>query len=248
MKMDYPTQIEIDRAVERICDTALPQRESLPRFIRNMNTQLGIKYLFSGIYDVLILSGASFILVVSLFFSYIPRADDPTATLGAALFTFAPFLYMAVFALTLLKEYTNPGLPVKMTCKYTVYHLIAYRMLLFSLISGAVNTVYVLALCLRLDLPPLYFICLSLSALFIFSVLLLFSLYYARSKWPPLLTSVAWMAVNGVLWLACPGGYGALLLRIPLFVWVPAGIACGIVHLHHIKRLTTNRRPRHAFS
>lgn len=248
MRIDYPTQVEIDRAIEGICEAALPKRKSLLDFIRNMNTQLGVKYIFSGIYDVLILSAALFTLLAALFFNYIPRADDPTSTLGAAVFTFAPFLYMAVFTLALLKEYTNPGLPVKMTCKYTLNHLIAYRMLLFSLISGVVNTIYVLTLCLRMDLPPLYFICLSLSALFLFSVLLLACLYYARSKWPPLLLSAAWIAANAALWGIFPGSYGQLLMRIPLFVWLPTGIACAALYLHQIKKLTINRRSFHAFS
>lgn len=248
MRIDYPSQIEIDRAVETICDKALPRRESLLSFIRNMNAQLGLKYIFSGIYDVLLLSGAVFLVAIALCFKWLPQAEDVHSALGAALFAFAPFLYMAAFALTLLKESTNPGLPVKMTCKYTVYHLIAYRMLLFSFISGIANTAYVLVLCLRLDLPPLYFICLSLSALFLFSAMLLLSLYYARSKWPPLLLSAGWIAVNLILWRAFPVGYGSFLTRIPLFVWVPAGAACIVLYLYKLKKLTTNRRPSYAFS
>lgn len=248
MRIDYPTQIEIDRAVEGISEKALPQRESLFAFIRNMNTQLGLKYIFSGIYDVLILSGILFMLMIALSFNYLPQSENPTATLGAMLFTFSPFLYMAAFSLSLIKEYTTPGLSVKMTCKFTVYHLIAYRMLLFSVISGVLNTLYVLALCLRMELEPLYFICLSLSSLFIFSAMFLLALYYAHIKWPPLLLTVGWIAVNAVLWAVFPVGYGNFLMGIPVFVWIPAGIACVAFYLHQIKKLTTDRRLSYAFS
>lgn len=248
MKIDYPSQIEIDRAVSDICGAALPERESLFTFIRNMTTQLGIRYIFSGIYDVLALSAALFSGVIIFLAVAIPHAKQVTPALSSALFIFGPFFYMAAFILCLLKENTTPGLDIKMTCKYTLYHLLAYRMLAFSLLSGVVNTVYILILCARLQLSPLYFVCLSLSSLFIFSALLMTAIFYVRSKWAMGMISAGWMALNLGIGSAFPIQYGEFLLRIPLFVWIPAGAACVAIYLYKIKNLTTNRRTLYAFS
>ena len=248
MKMEYPSPIEIDREVESICTAALPERESLLAFIRHMTSQLGIRYIFSGIYDVLAFSAVLFAAAVLGITVKTFSAESAGPVLGSALFTLSPIFYMAMFVLSFLKESTMPGLDVKMACKYTVFHLIAYRMLAFSLLSGVSNTVYILILCARLKLPPLYYLCLSLSSLFLFSTLMMACLFRSRSRWAPALLSAAWLAVNLGIWSVFPVPYGAFLLRVPLFVSIPVGTVCAALYVHQIKNLTTNRRPVNALS
>ena len=109
-----------------------------------------------------------------------------------------------------------------MSCKYTMFHLVAFRMLAFSSISIVCNTIYILVISLKYQSIDFWsLLAVSFSSLFIFSVLFIYICYSGGQKnTAPYMFSIGWMGVNATLAACFGSNYEAFLTRIPGFLYV----------------------------
>ncbi len=220
MNIPYPSDNQIQAASQKICREALPQRETVISFVKNMTTHMGLKNIFYGTYDTMaiaILAFLAFGMVVPATFHTDSHMLDK---LTVFVFAFSPMLFMLLYSLSYWKELGESVYPIKMTCKYTVHHLLAYRMLAASLASVVFNGIYVAVLCKHLSIPGITMVCISFSALFLFSLLLIMTVLRFQSLWAVIALNIGWLVLNTILGGLEMEVYAIFLQAVPVGVWI----------------------------
>lgn len=247
MNIPYPRDEQIKTASQIICQKALPQKETIFTFIKNMTTHLGLKNIFAGTYDTIAIA-----LFVSLIIGIVAPISIRSSSnvqdeLTIFVFAFAPMLFMLMYALSYWKEYGEAVYQIKMTCKYTVHHLLAYRMLVTSFASVLINGIYVTVLCYHLSLPIIAMVSISLSSLFLFSLLLILTVLHFNSLCSVISLSIGWLLVNALIGFLFQREYVAILHAVPVGVWIIVDLALFGIYLNRCT-IYLNRRMTYANS
>lgn len=248
MKIEYPTNEQIEKSVGIICREGIEKRDTIFSFLKNMTFNLGIKNIFYGVYDVMLISLIVTGAVYTLFFfsvNNLPHAEEKIYLFS---FTFAPFMFALLFFLNFAKERTSDTFIIKMTCKYSFLHLLAYRMFVFSLLSVVVNSLYILVLFSDFKISFVTVISLSLSALFVYSLLLIAMLLKFSTLKPVIAFSVLWIAADILLYVYSRDFLMGLLKSVPLFVWMIIVAGAAILYFTSLPKLISKRRNEYAYS
>ena len=220
MNIPYPDEKRISEAVQSICDQAVPEQETVRSFLKNMTRSLGFRNIFRGTLDSALLTLTVCLLVGGgSLYALLEAPNGPALAAGAA-FALSPLMLLVLFALLTWKGRTDSLYAIQMTCKYTLHHLTAYRVFAASLLNIGFNGIYVLLLHRFLQISFFSILCISLSALFLFALLLIRTILHTPSAFGVLGLCAGWLAVNGGLFWAIPAAYGAFLQAVPVGVWL----------------------------
>lgn len=247
MNIEYPTVEERQSAIDKACDAALRRKETLPHFLYSMVKEVGWRNLFYDMYDVMAVGVFLFTFLGG--FIYVTCVNDrefgvfhaETVTTCVS-FVSSPLLYMALFLLTQWKERQSGTYEVKMACKYTANHLIAFRMFAFSLFSVVLNTVYLALLCDGINYNFFTSFSISFSSLFFFSLLLILLLLRSHSKIAPAAFSLGWLLLNGLAAGLAGEDYVLLAKGVPAAVYFVIGVLCVGLYSVLLTNFTTNRK------
>lgn len=220
MNIPYPDEKRISEAVRTICDQALPKQETVWSFLENMTRSLGFRNIFHGTLDSALLTLTVCLLVGGgSLYALLEAPNGPALAAGAA-FALSPLMLLVLFALLTWKGRSDGLYAIQMTCKYTLHHLTAYRVFAASLLNIGFNGIYVLLLHRFLQIHFFSILCISLSALFLFALLLIQTILRTPSVCGVLGLCAGWLAVNGGLFGIAPAAYGAFLQAVPVGVWL----------------------------
>lgn len=244
MKIPYPDDVQIQSISSEICKKALPKRTTVFEFIKNMYSGIGLRKLFLNSLDIAILSITVFIVAGIVFPSSITLAAEADK-LVIFLFGFSPLFFAINYGASLWKEHSFGTYAVKMTCRYTVQHLLAYRMLVSSLTGTILNGIYVVILCSRVELPLITMLCISFSSLFVFAMLLIILLLRYDSVISIVMLYGFWIFGNIVLSTLWPKMFITVLYAIPVGMWIIIDIALLTFFLNRYS-VYLNRRIRYA--
>ena len=231
MNIPYPREDQIQAASQKICREALPQRETIISFVKNMTTHMGLKNIFYGTYDTMVIAVSVFLAIGMAVPAILQTDPEMLNKLTVFVFAFSPMLFMMLYTLSYLKEVGESMYPIKMTCKYTVHHLLAYRMLAASLTSVMFNGVYVAVLCNRLAIPAISLVCISLSALFLYSLLLIMTVLRFHTLPALIGLCVGWLLVNAVIGGLALEIYAMFLQAVPVGVWIVLDIILAVTYV-----------------
>lgn len=248
MKIEYPTNEQIEKSVEIICREGIEKRDTIFSFLKNMTFNLGIKNIFYGVYDVMLISLIVTGAVYTLFFFWVNNLPNAEEKIYLFSFTFAPFMFALLFFLNFAKERTSDTFIIKMTCKYSFLHLLAYRMFVFSLLSVVVNSLYILVLFSDFKISFVTVISLSLSALFVYSLLLIAMLIKFSTVKPVIAFSVLWIAADILFYVYSKEFLMGFLKSVPLFVWIIIVAGAAILYFTSLPKLISKRRNEYAYS
>jgi len=213
MKIDYPSEHEIRASIEQVLDGGLPRRKSFFGFMKEMHAQLGNRIIFRDFGELLVI-GAVYLVAVVGAFAFVPVE----APIYGLLFMGSPLFLGGVSLLTLLDK--QEVFELEATCRYTIYQVLAYRMLVFASFSilANVGTVLVLAAVRgNIDLVPA--LAVTLSGLFVFAIGFLYVTKHRAQRWKQLGTIFCWVALNVSVAIWSDGLYEAMLLRLPYPVY-----------------------------
>ena len=220
MNIPYPDEKRISEAVQSICDQAVPEQETVRSFLKNMTRSLGFRNIFRGTLDSALLTLTVCLLVGGgSLYALLEAPNGPALAAGAA-FALSPLMLLVLFSLLTWKGRTDSLYAIQMTCKYTLHHLTAYRVFAASLLNIGFNGIYVLLLHRFLQISFFSILCISLSALFLFALLLIRIILHTPSAFGVLGLCAGWLAVNGGLFWAIPEAYRAFLQAVPVGVWL----------------------------
>lgn len=240
MNIEYPSDFEIEQSIDYICEKGKIKKDGFFVFLRDMTEGLGVANVFYGIRDAMLLAVSVFVLMCMGVMYFCDGENAHKAVIGT--FVLAPAVFTVMFLLSYIKEKTSETYQVKMTCKYTVNHLLAYRMFVFSLAGAAADTVYAVLVCAKTQLSFVMLLCVSLSSLFLFSLVLIFTVLRFNSVFAPVTVLAGWVILNSVLWLIFGDGYGVILQQIPLWIYILSASAGAAVYINRLAVLSDKRR------
>lgn len=220
MKIEYPTDIEVQQALDSICDKAIKRPPRIFSFLYDMVHSLGMRCIFYGTYDALCIS--FFIFLLTGFLLGHSLLTDPAGEIlvYAIVFSFAPMLFLLLSILSFWKEREEKLYSLKMVCKYTVKHLQAFRMLAASVIGFVSTTGYVIVLCHWMNIEALHILSVAYASLFIFSIIMVQIVLTKESLLSIALLGAAWLLLNVVCFVAAGEGYSLMLRAVPTALWI----------------------------
>ena len=241
MNMIELSREEKERAIELILSHGLTKPKSLWRHFTDMYRALGFRHLFLNTAQPIIISVALMIGFIALF----PLPYDQYKY--TVLFASAPVFFIFVVLLSETVERMSKLYELKMTCKYTVRHVAAFRVLCFSLMGTVLCTLA--NLFIRFSDMNSFFRALSLSlcALFLFSFLGIAVMRHFRSRWMHWSTVLLWAAVGPLPALVFNKQWEWFLAGMPiaLTAWIAA--AALFLFLREIRQFITMQKSEVAY-
>lgn len=220
MKIQYPSEREIEQSIKEICETGLPHKTTVASFLLDMHRNFGMRHIYMGMCDIVAVSFTIFVIMGYSIAKNLCVNAMRTEQIQMALFAFAPILFMCLSGLCLWKERNSSTFELKQSCKYTAGHLIVYRMIMASFIGFATMTIYVLVLCGLMKLEIIRLLSTTYASLLIFSICMVWIVVKSNGVIPVFTICFAWVGLNMLgswLWSDI---YVGLLQTVPIMIWV----------------------------
>lgn len=236
--IDFPDETTIENQIQFIVSKGVKPKESFPAYLMNMYKQLGFKSLFRDVTEIL------YVIIIAtaiLLFAGLQGFDSSDLSEGRVysyIFIFSPILFLtiALFFFVNLKNKDTYG--VEMTCKYNIYQLAAFRMLVFSGISILVNMTIILSMASvyqQMNIINAFII--SLTSLCLFATMFLFAIMKVRSKITKYAVSFTWAIGNLILSIFSTEFYSMLLSNVPVAIYLILTITCMYFYMKNLKNL-----------
>lgn len=190
-----------DDKLSKILNEGMPEKQSLFQIIQN----IGLKSVFFGMSTLILTISLCFIIILGLFIIICKPEDirnlyiDVTGlnTLLITISMLSPILFTFFSLVSAFEDRNTPLFELKMTCMYNSYILTGIRMLVLSSITILYNMVAIVIFTLPLGNEIfISSICLSLSSLFLYSILLLVLIRRTNRFRMYLLPSFIWIVLN----------------------------------------------------
>ena len=238
-----PTLCEKEKAIGEILEKGLSRPKSLWVHLGEIYRALGLRYIFFDMVTPIIIIAAAAVCLLVLY---------PTGQgrhIYAMLFLAAPIFFISIVLLTEAMEQAGGMYELKMTCKYTIEQITAFRVLCFSWM-GTVFCAPASLYFSRLSVAHDFFraFSLSLCALFLCAFLTISAMRYFRRKWVHFSIMPLWAAVSLLPVWVLGGRWEAFLSQMPVAVTaMTAAIACALF-LMEIKKLMSTREREAAYN
>lgn len=229
MKVDYPTTEEINGAIRSTIEKAYPEKENIWRYLMRLYRHIGSGFLLHGLRELLLGILAVYVLLICLAQD---AAFDTRGHMYVFIVVFSPAAFQAVLSLSIIGEKEQLVYDLEMTCKYTVYHILLLRMLLVSSLCTLLNAGLCVAAFWQNGMEEmLHMLFLSVTSLFLYSLLYLNLLLYSSRLVYQAALYVFWAAVNSLLCMFLPPVYLFLAEELPLvchgIAWIVSAVLFG---------------------
>lgn len=241
LKIDYPNSADIKDQINTILDQSLPIKKSFFSFLKEMHHQLGWRYIFRDYLELGVIS-LLFLLYVGVFIATIN--SSPSDGLGrtyiyiyAYLFITSPFLFGSFSIISLLDK--RETFHIEMVCKYNVYQVASYRMLVFGFVSIIANIAQILVTSFfHQYFNPVLGMMVSLTSLLIFAIGFLYITRRGASKVKQTFVVTVWVLSNLGMIIWVEAFYKQVLIRIPFAVYAFVILVGLLLYFKNIKQLT----------
>ncbi len=238
MNIIEPSQYEKDKAIEDILSKGLSKPKSLLGYLGNLYSALGLRYIFFDMAFPIVMTVIATIGFIVLYPLTLKQH------LYATLFAIAPlfFIFMVLFTETM--EQINRLYELKMTCKYTIQQIAAFRVLCFSLL-GTILCTFISLYFSQLLVAYSFFktVSLSLCALFLCAFLTIFLMRHFNWKWIHFSAMLLWIMISFMpIWISGER-WELFLSQIPAAITMfVAVIACNLFLMEIKKLMNTHKR------
>lgn len=220
MMIEYPTDIEVQQTINDICDRTMKKPHKILSFVHDMAHNLGMRYIFYGTYDVILVSICVYLIAGFWLGNSILTNPSGKVQIYAVVFSLSPLLFMMLFTLSYWKEREANLYSLKMVCRYTVKHLLAFRMLTASVLGFACTTGYVLILCHLMRMEFVHVLSVAYASLFLFSIVMVQIVLSIESFLPVVILCVMWILCNCICFVVSVNIYSLLLQAVPTALWI----------------------------
>lgn len=203
--------IEILNALER------KNESNMLTIAKEFISVTGVKGLLNGIADVV---AVSMVITICFFIGIYMYLGFGVQNVYSMVFIFSPILYASIFLLSYIKEVQTNTIYIQMSCRYTFFHVLVFRMLLNSGLSVLFNLVYIVTLNSMFHINVIKALALSFSSLMFFSVLLLKSLRYRNKLFGFSFVAAVWFGLNLLSFYGIRELYIHFIAQIPISILV----------------------------
>ena len=226
----------------KILDGLERKNESnMPLVAKEFLVRMGIKGFMFGMIDVIAVSVIISVCIFIGIYSYL-RLDSQYVY--SMLFIFSPTLYTSIFCLSYVKEAQINTINVQMSCRYTFFHVLIFRMLLNSGMAILFNLIYICTLYNRFEMNLIKALALSFSSLMLFSVMLLQSLKRKNKLIGFAELNVVWFGINFLAFNNVRDLYIDFIGRIPLSVLAIAALLFCAFYCRGLKKILSSNYKR----
>lgn len=229
MNIIKPTDSEKDMAIEKILSEGLSKPDSIWYFCNKMYHSLGLKFIFFDISQAIIMAVA-----VTIGF-YLLYPLSPQQNMYSILFAISPLFFITVVFFTEFIERNGSLYELKMTFKYTIQQVIAFRVLCYSLIS------MIICIFIGSSIPDTYnflrVVSISLSGLFICAIITIYIMRCFKGRWIHFTSLVVWGVTVFLPVLILGEGWELLLSQIPIGITIAVAVIGFYLYLREIKKL-----------
>lgn len=238
MKIDMPSEREIKVEIDNIITEGLKKREPFYFYLKNMYRHVGIRYLFNDRLEI------SFIilLILSILFSVVKGSSayymENVESIYVYLFTVSPILYLTMSVFNFVNAKQNKTYEIEMTCKYNIYQIAAFRMLVFSIICILFNFFFVYTISYMyqsIDLLRAFII--SIASLFLFSTIFLFTITKFRNRITRYFIILGWIIFNLALHVLKVDIYIQFISNISIYTWFIVTMGSMYIYIKNLKAL-----------
>lgn len=236
MKIDKPTENQKNMAIEEILQKGLVRPATLTTKLWEMWRTLGPKYIFGDIYQALIIAVVVIVGFFSLYLQFL-CLQSSRPIMHSITFAFAPLSFLIIMLFAEIIERLGGLYELKMTFKYTIRQITAFRILCFSLLG----VVFCVISSVFSGGGFFQAFATSLCALFLCSFLIAFIVrrfaplwrYVSMGAW--VLASILFIYIFGNKW-------EMLLSNTPTALTFILAAVVFALFLHEIKQIITEKR------
>jgi hypothetical protein len=239
------TSEQHDIAVNAILDKGLKRRVSTWKYLIDMYNKLGLRIIFLDAIPGFL---ASLLFIITSSLAFITYFNNLTGVLSlyTAVFMLSPVMFIILTFSTEAIERFSGIYELKMTGKYTIRQISAFRILCFTL-TGTVFTV-IGSLIIATKLEQVYIInllSLALSSIFLCSLLIIHTMRRWRDGW--YIGTLIWVAICVLLMIFAGNGLNLFLSNLPPIITLSVSIIAFVMFLREIK-ITTKEIILYAYS
>lgn len=239
-----PDEQIIEQEINKVVKSSFKRQPSFLSFLKEMYEKIGMRHLFSDRTELTFILFTAILLLVLLASSPSPaymEAND----VYAFLFLVSPIMFIVFSIYTYVNKIQKATYEVEMTCKYHLFQIIAFRMLVFSVVTILFNTfIITAAVIVYEDVHFLRAFVISTTALFSFSILFLYVLMKRRSTPMVTLVVASWILGNLFFRSISISLYDDLLVGMPLVVYAIVTIGSVYVYIGVLKKIVQFNRSR----
>lgn len=232
--IEMPEDKKIQSEINQILQRGMKPKESFLAFLKTIYHQVGFKHLFADRLELLFILFTCSALFVLLFSSNGLSLINEQE-IYSLIFLVSPTLFIVFALYTYSTKILNHTYDVEMACKFNVYHIIAFRMLTFSVVSILINVMTILMISVKFeDIGFLRAMMISTTALFLFSVFFLYAMMKRQTMKAVLTIIVIWTLINLILRVANNELYTDMLVNVPLFIHaivLISSVGCYFIYL-----------------
>lgn len=220
MKIDYPTQEELNQSIVSTIENAYPRNGLLFDYLVRLYKDIGFQNVMHGMEKVMLLLCAGYALLIGV-------TCNQEIIIGPMVYLFIVIVSPIVFQLLLLLFYIG-GLEqgvyeVEMSCKYTMYHLLVFRMGIVGIFSTIMNGLFFMSFIIVDDISihlAFRFALLSVSALFIYGGLYVRLIMKRVDLLSQIILYLLWIV--GACFIRCifPTVFEYIAIQIPIIVHI----------------------------
>ena len=192
MSIQKLSEAEKDFAISEIVEKGVVKPRDKFRKLFEVRRACTFHTLFFGVGDCFLLG---FLIAASVWLLLIQAGSQ---VIICMVFAVSPFAYIVSYLLTSWKEHRLQLYDIKMTCRYTVRQVSAFRMICFSGTNIFLN-VLMLSLLMRFQLPAIAFwkiLGLSFVSIFLYGIIMLVFQIKGMPYLTTVLPPVLWGIIN----------------------------------------------------
>ncbi len=192
MSIQKLSEAEKDFAISEIVEKGVVKPGDKFKKMLEVRRACSFHTLFFGVGDCFLLG---FLIAACIWLLLIQAGSQ---VIICMVFAVSPFAYIASYLLTSWKEHRLQLYDIKMTCRYTVRQVSAFRMICFSGTNIFLN-VLMLSLLMRFQLPAVAFwkiLGLSFVAIFLYGIIMLVFQIKGMPHLTTILPPVLWGMIN----------------------------------------------------
>jgi hypothetical protein len=236
--IDMPDDITIEKEINFIVEKGIKKEESFYLYMKNVYRQVGIKYLFHDASEIIFVTSLVLSLLIFLGLNRGFQMNIRAGSLYVFIMIVSPLLYLLISLVSFISTKEKGMYELEMTCKYSLYQLAAFRMFVFSIICILSNVALVSILVAKYDeINFLRALIISITSLFLFSTLFIYTIVALRSKLAKYIVIIGWIVINLILSVFSIDVYIKLLTSIPIAVYFIVTVAFMYIYLKKLKKL-----------
>ena len=222
-----------NNAIETILSKGLIKPMPTWAFLLHMWQNLGFRVIFLGTGAAILISFCVAVLYVALI-SVAALTFNAALNIYTMLFLFSPAVFICLTLCTEAIERTSGLYEIKMTCKYTIRQVTAFRLLCFSLVgtvftvvgSAAISSVWV-------DSSLIRIFSLGLCSLFLCSLLIVYVMRRLSGGW--YIGAIIWTVIGVLPMIFFEEAWEGLLYNLPPVVTLGVSAIACFMYMREIK-------------